>query len=815
MRNKIISGIFCSLLIFLLAAPILPIASQFETMTAMPTNGHSTAMQGPPVEMRVNVFEDESVLSNHNATNYDPNIYNGGLWVGLEETDGWARSWVKYDLSHLQNDIGIVSATLNLYCQAEWNETTGEPIGLYYSANDTWSEETITWLTQPEFDAAPVDVIDAPLGEDLIQVNNWYQFDVTEEVTATYSGDRVLSLVLKQVEETGLEETWKYFVEKDNAQTNSTYLLITYATPEADGLTVEGYSEAPHIDYIQNDTPTLGWEFLGSGAGAAQRDYEVQVWNNEFFNDTLLFEDSRGEVYTVYTSSTGTNIRPWATNGEIRYQIKYEATMFSQGGLIDKLYFRVAGISGTATFENLKINLVNHESSADLNSDFDANYEDERVTSVLDRDVYHAIVRDSWMEFDVENSFVLNGLRSLIIEIRFTNSTGDEFYSPVTSSIADTASVAYTVGAGAYYSQTADWVYNRTQGFRIEFASVPVMEFNDIVSNLYPFATDNGESGRYQQLYNKSLVTQTGIIDTLYFPMSTANDAVFEDFLVRMVETPHEGAMNHTNMDSNFGGMIPTTVIESALYTIRNTGRIAVLKLATPFVYAGEHNLLIDIQWGNMTSGGFTVYRSLGEGGYRAFNLTLSSSNTADNDTRGLDLHLGFVNLQTEVVYDGTALVNATEYFWRVRLCDGTGVWGEWTNQAFKYEALSSIPEWNGLVFDPNPGVATQEVDISLNVTHLLGINQVLLEIDGTNHSMSASGDIYSYTWTPSESGNYTYTIYMESTIGTWTTTSGIFEVGAAPLIPGLPIDNMTLLLILLGVLALIVIVVACRRRKK
>ncbi|MHA1928431.1 MAG: Ig-like domain-containing protein, partial [Candidatus Thorarchaeota archaeon] len=206
----------------------------------------------------------------------------------------------------------------------------------------------------------------------------------------------------------------------------------------------------------------------------------------------------------------------------------------------------------------------------------------------------------------------------------------------------------------------------------------------------------------------------------------------------------------------------------------------------------------------------FAVYRSNGQGAYRAWNITWGGD-FAGNDSRGFDLHLGFVSLQNTVAYDGTALVNATEYFWRVRVCDGTGIWGEWTTQSFKYEVLTSTPEWDDLVFDPNPGVVGQEVDVSLTVTYLVGIDQVLLEIDGANHTMTASGDVYSITWTPTETGNYTYTIYMESTIGTWANTTGVYEVGY---LFGLPIDTTTLLIIIIGVVALIVIIVIIRKRK-
>ncbi len=814
MNNRIITGALCFLMVVLFIAPVLTAPMRVDITTSNVAKNNTTAMQGPPVEMRINVIEDESVASNKADVNFDENEASGGIWVGLENTDGWARSWLKYDLSHLFNDISIISATLNLYSVEEWDPDTGGPIGIYYSANDSWSEESITWDDQPDFESTPADMIDAPLGENLIIAGNWYSFDVSDEVIMSYDADQLLTLVLKQVDETGTDETWKYFAEKDYSYTNSTYLLITYSAPEATGLTVEGFDSSPHTDYIQNATPTLEWEFLDSGTGSAQRDYELEVWDNEHFNDTLLYDDSRGDTYTVYDTSGSNNIRPFATDTEIRYQMKYEASMFSKGGVVDKLYFGVSEASGTAVFENLQINLVNHADSSDLTDDFDGNYEGMYVTNVLNRESYEAVVIDNWIIFDIENSFVLHGMRSLIIELRFTNNTGEQFNSPVTHSTPGTASVSYTVGVDSYYSQTADWLYNRTHQLKLEFASIPVMEFDDSTGNHFPFDTDEGHDGRYQQMYNKSLISETGLIDTLYFPATVMNEAVFENLLVRMAETTHAGELNHTHMDSNYEGATPTIVIDSAEYVVHNHGRIGVLKLETPFLFTGENNLLIDIQWENLTSGGFLVHRGTTEGGYRAYNLTYISANYVNHDDIGLDLHLAFVKSETQAIYDGTALTNATEYFWRVRVCDGTGVWSDWTIQSFKYEVLTSVPEWSDIVFDPDPGTANHEVDISLDVTHLLGINQVILEIDGTNYSMTASGDIYSTTWTPTESGNFTYTIYMESSIGTWSNTTGVYEVQAGGLIPGLPIDNQTLLLIAIGVLVLIIIVLALRRRK-
>ena len=68
---------------------------------------------------------------------------------------------------------------------------------------------------------------------------------------------------------------------------------------------------------------------------------------------------------------------------------------------------------------------------------------------------------------------------------------------------------------------------------------------------------------------------------------------------------------------------------------------------------------------------------------------------------------------------------------------------------------------------------------ISINVTDLSGINQVKIEFEGSNHSMTNIwGDIWQYNlWTPSHADNYTYAIYMEDNCGIWNSVSNSIKV--------------------------------------
>lgn len=68
---------------------------------------------------------------------------------------------------------------------------------------------------------------------------------------------------------------------------------------------------------------------------------------------------------------------------------------------------------------------------------------------------------------------------------------------------------------------------------------------------------------------------------------------------------------------------------------------------------------------------------------------------------------------------------------------------------------------------------------ITINVTDISGIRQVLIEFEGSNHSMTnIGGDIWQYdTWTPSQIGNYTYIIFFEDNCNTWNSVSNSIKV--------------------------------------
>jgi hypothetical protein len=64
-------------------------------------------------------------------------------------------------------------------------------------------------------------------------------------------------------------------------------------------------------------------------------------------------------------------------------------------------------------------------------------------------------------------------------------------------------------------------------------------------------------------------------------------------------------------------------------------------------------------------------------------------------------------------------------------------------------------------------------------VADLSGIQMVLLEIEGSNQTMTnLGGGTWCYIgWTPSSVGTYLYTIYIQDNVGNWQTISGSIQI--------------------------------------
>jgi thermitase len=93
-------------------------------------------------------------------------------------------------------------------------------------------------------------------------------------------------------------------------------------------------------------------------------------------------------------------------------------------------------------------------------------------------------------------------------------------------------------------------------------------------------------------------------------------------------------------------------------------------------------------------------------------------------------------------------------------------------------------PTFSNLKESADPLELGNSERITIKATDLSGINQVLIEFEGSNHSMTyVTGIKWRYNgWIPSKTGEYPYTIYMEDKANNWNSTSdSILVVDTTP----------------------------------
>jgi len=88
-------------------------------------------------------------------------------------------------------------------------------------------------------------------------------------------------------------------------------------------------------------------------------------------------------------------------------------------------------------------------------------------------------------------------------------------------------------------------------------------------------------------------------------------------------------------------------------------------------------------------------------------------------------------------------------------------------------------PSYSNLIESSDPLELGDNEVIQINVTDFSGISQVLIEFEGSNHSMiNLVGNSWYYdAWIPAIVGDYIYVIYMQDTQGNWNSTTDAIEV--------------------------------------
>ena len=90
------------------------------------------------------------------------------------------RTLIQWDLSVIPAGAIIISAEMQLYCEAFYGSQSGEPV--YNLIEESWDEQNVTYNNQPDYSSVIAAIGYWP------DADEWYSLDVTEFVLAWFSG---------------------------------------------------------------------------------------------------------------------------------------------------------------------------------------------------------------------------------------------------------------------------------------------------------------------------------------------------------------------------------------------------------------------------------------------------------------------------------------------------------------------------------------------------------------------------------------------------------------------------------------------------
>ena len=817
-----ITGCLMALVLFLAPAPLtlLSTSSHSPDSESARSNGVQSA-ESREIELRLAVSEEEAVGNWSVDQNFHSRTDRGGLWVGLDAEAQLARSYMKFHLHSLWDPSAIESARLVAYMSGNLG-VEDIPIGIHYVSDDTWSETSITWANQPQHTIEATSVIDTPESPDMFVTGNSYSWNITNLVKTEVNGDKTLSLMLKLTDELCPVQRGAVFTEDEYYHFNATYIAVVCRTPEALNLAVNGNQDGLLVEYLQDPNPLLAWSFNDSYVGDYQTDFRLGVYSTPEFQSPGLLVSGCPSLHTVFTGCTTSTTEPFSRSNQMRIQYKYLSSLLNVSGAVDTLRFEVDTNETTVTFQNLVVTLAGTKTAGDLGPLFMDNYGTAVQTEVLRAEAIDVPVVNGTLEIDVSNGFVLGQDMNLIIELRYTNCSGGTVLSRYTPNTG-LGSVAYTWGEGvwgeAYVEPDAFYRYPYCFGLEIVLETESLTSWNSSAATTgIPFALPSNSSGTLQMKWNESYFDEGGLIDKIYFHVNdTSTDVGFENLTVILAESNLEGRLNHSDLAANLDVASAMVVLEAEEVILPNHGGVLVLDVENEFGFDGTTGLLIQMSWDGI-SGAAGAYIS--SSGRACWNYTNVVQQGNENVTWSPEVAFDFIHSETSSVYSGLSLPEQEYVYWRVAVRDASGFWSEWSVNSFKYHPIVVGPTYSDLSVNPDPVTVNEDVVIQINVTFVLGVSDVLLELDNANQSMSlVSPDIYSTTVLASEVGSIPFRIYMESSLGTWSVTTGWLHVLSGTSTTTASSENQTDLLpfLAIGGVAVTVVVagaVALRRKR-
>jgi subtilisin family serine protease len=272
---------------------------------------YSYSPPNPYITIRVlkerNPTDDATVRSDSPGQNFGS---ENGLKV-YNTPGGEGRAFLRFSLASLPPGVSITSAKLRLYCYEM--DFGWWPMEVHAVENDAWSENAITWNSQPPLGAL-LDTYEGAAGE-------WWGWDVTSFAAGEFSGDKVVSLCL-----VASPEQEAYFYSKE-AALNRPHLEIAYTLPEggtsstseiAEENTASAGAVSPSTGDSGSEDPLTAafrekaLEHVSRISGRPIEEFEVyEAWANfpltgrRIYSAKVMFRNLGQKPYLVYVDENG------------------------------------------------------------------------------------------------------------------------------------------------------------------------------------------------------------------------------------------------------------------------------------------------------------------------------------------------------------------------------------------------------------------------------------------------------------------------------------------------------------------------------